>query len=85
MIQECKEYKNVLSPLRRQFTVDMNTFLPIMIRYQNLTNCTYLTEYSSTYCLFHYINHVRGDNGSSVITVTRQFDINEGKGVFSCP
>jgi len=37
LIQECKEYKSVLSPAGRQFTGDMNIFLPVMIRYRNLT------------------------------------------------
>jgi len=63
-----------------------------MITYPNLTQ--YLTEYSSTYCLLHYINYVGGANGSwgsSVIIVTRiqtgkrtylLLDIKQGKGAF---
>jgi len=34
----------------------MYIFLPIIIRYRNLTKFIYLTEYSSTRCKLHYIN-----------------------------
>jgi hypothetical protein len=45
-----------------------------MVRHRILTKLIVLTEYSSTYCLYHYNNHVRGADGSrvsSVIIVTR--------------
>jgi len=65
----------------------MNKYLAIMIRYRNLTNFISVTEYSSTYCLFLCINHMRGVGGKRVAQSLqwpgyRQLDIKQGKGAF---
>jgi hypothetical protein len=52
----------------------MNTFLPITIRYRNLTKYIVFNWIQFNICLFHYINRVRvanGRRGSSVNIVKR--------------
>ena len=73
LIQEGKEYKRVLSPWWRQFTSDINKFLPITIRYRNLTQYIVFNRIQFNILPFHYIKHIcdaDGSGGSSVITVT---------------
>ena len=68
------KYKTVLSPWWRQFTGDMNTFLPITLRYRNLTQYTVFNWTQFNTPPYHYIKRIpctNGIGGSSVVTVTR--------------